>query len=400
MSKCSVLRTLKSKCSHWTLFRPKYRACADPATKTRRREERRRLRTLHLMESDLPERSGNRLQVRCRARMVAPGGVAERFQRLLVQKLVRVRPRPRPDPVHDPGHAHRLEVARAVDAADVDDAPAERVADLADDLLRVVVVAAEEHVGRAAGEVRLIEQAVADGVEGLYEPRARNLALHLLAEGVVEADGEPRRARAEVERVRGVDDDLPVEVLRPGQPQRFAPGLAAGGGGGEAGGEPRRARAEVERVRGVDDDLPVEVLRPGQPQRFARGLAEGGEGDEIAELRRLLERAAAHALRARGEVAELLRRARADHDVVPDRRERAPERLPDVPRAEDSDVHFAHGPGVYSALGGSVCTKPSAASAHPGRKRRQSLVMNAARRPKIAHDSKSARRAVKMRSEE
>src|ERR1043165_2620371 len=303
MSKCSVLRTLKSKCSHWTLFRPKYWACADPATKRRRSEERRSLRTLHLMENELPERSGNRLQVRCRARMVAPGGVAERFQRLLVQKLVRVRPRARPDPVHDPRHAHRLEVARAVDAAAVGDAPAEGVADLADDLLRVVVVAAEEHVGRTAGEVRLIEQAVADGVEGLDDARARNLALDLLAEGVVEADGEPRRAGA-----------------------------------------------EVERVRGVDDDLPVEVLRAGQPQRFARGLAEGGEGDEVAELRRLLERAAAHALGARGEVAELLRRARADHDVVPDRRERARERLADVSRTEDSDVPFAHGPGGYCAL--------------------------------------------------
>src|ERR1043165_7085949 len=116
MSKCSVLRTLKSKCSHWTLFRPKYWACADPRRKRRRSEERRSLRTLHLMENELPERSGSRLQVRCRARMVAPGGVAERLQGLLVQKLVRVRPRPRPDPVHDPGHAHRLQVTRARDA--------------------------------------------------------------------------------------------------------------------------------------------------------------------------------------------------------------------------------------------------------------------------------------------
>src|SRR6185503_11460337 len=55
MSKCSVFNTLKSKCSHWTLFLPKYWACAEPATKRKRRDERRSLRTFtHLVGMSCP----------------------------------------------------------------------------------------------------------------------------------------------------------------------------------------------------------------------------------------------------------------------------------------------------------------------------------------------------------
>src|SRR5207248_8534349 len=38
MSKCSVLRTLKSKCSHCTLLRPKYCAFRDVEAKRRKRK--------------------------------------------------------------------------------------------------------------------------------------------------------------------------------------------------------------------------------------------------------------------------------------------------------------------------------------------------------------------------
>src|SRR5258708_40327131 len=38
MSKCSVLRTLKSKCSHCTLLRPKYCAFSDVEANTRKRK--------------------------------------------------------------------------------------------------------------------------------------------------------------------------------------------------------------------------------------------------------------------------------------------------------------------------------------------------------------------------
>src|SRR5213082_3069966 len=38
MSKCSVFRTLKSKCSHCTLLRPKYCALRDVEAKRRKRK--------------------------------------------------------------------------------------------------------------------------------------------------------------------------------------------------------------------------------------------------------------------------------------------------------------------------------------------------------------------------
>src|SRR6478672_6845768 len=78
-----------------------------------------------------------------------------------VQHFERMCPRSRKDAVEYPGHAHRLEVAGAVDAADVDHAPAEVSADLRDGLFRVRVVAAQEHVRRSAGQLRLVEERVA-----------------------------------------------------------------------------------------------------------------------------------------------------------------------------------------------------------------------------------------------
>src|SRR5229473_1456359 len=44
MSKCSVFRTLKSKCSHWTLLRPKYCALSDVERKRRKRKATANLR--------------------------------------------------------------------------------------------------------------------------------------------------------------------------------------------------------------------------------------------------------------------------------------------------------------------------------------------------------------------
>src|SRR6266542_1629176 len=49
---------------------------------------------------------------------------------LFMQHLECVRPRSGEDSVQHPGHAHRLEIAGAFDAADIDDAPAEFAADL------------------------------------------------------------------------------------------------------------------------------------------------------------------------------------------------------------------------------------------------------------------------------
>src|SRR3954471_11916823 len=67
MSKCSVFRTLKSKCSHWTLLRPKYCALSDVETKSRKRTATPSLRIgntspLKTLDPFLPPR----LQVRCR----------------------------------------------------------------------------------------------------------------------------------------------------------------------------------------------------------------------------------------------------------------------------------------------------------------------------------------------
>src|ERR1043165_7567318 len=253
-----------------------------------------------------------------------------------------MRPRAAADAVEHPYQAHRLEIAGAVDAADVDHAPAEGRADLADCPLCALIVTANEHVGRAAGELRLEKEGVADGVEGLDDAGAAELALDLLAQGVLEADEELRRA------------------------------------GGE-----------VERVGGVDEDLVVEVLRAGEAQGLGCGSAERGQGNEVADPRALRERAAAEPGAGAGDkVAQLLRRARADHDFVPECGEGAGEGLADVSGAQDPHFCAVHGPGVYSAPGGSVCRKPMMASAHVGKKRRQSFVTNAATRPKMAHDSK------------
>src|SRR5438270_4138991 len=223
MSKCSVLRTLKSKCSHCTLLRPKYCAFRDVEAKRRKRKATASLR----IESTSPLKT--LIQFAGRAAKLlprpagnpTPDGVPGCFEEvngrdlspnLFVEHLECMRPRAGDDAVDDPGHAHRLEVARGVDTAEIDDAPAERLADLRDHFLRVGIVAADEHVRRTAGQLRFEKERITDGVEGLHDARVRNRTLNLLAERVGMSDREARRAAAEVERIRGVDGHLVIEV--------------------------------------------------------------------------------------------------------------------------------------------------------------------------------------------
>src|ERR1051326_4334717 len=219
------------------------------------------------------------------------------LRNLLPQHLERVIPLPGADAVDDPRHAHRLEVARGFDAAEVGDFPSPRFADLRHELLRVGVVAADEHRWWAAGEVGVDHVRIADGVERFHDARFRQPALHAFAEGVVETDGELRGAGREVERIRGVDDDLTVEIVR---------------------------------ARHLD-----RALRPLTVRR---------EHDDVAELRGVGERPGRCAVaRVRRPLLQLLRAARADTDFMTELQEPAREHFSDVAGTEETDFHFFHG---------------------------------------------------------
>src|SRR5947199_10407270 len=85
--------------------------------------------------------------------MSDPGGQA---MDLFPQHLERVVGRASPEVFQDPHHRQGLEVARRLDSARVDGpGPAEVGADLGDLLLRLCIVAGDEHVGRAAWQARL-----------------------------------------------------------------------------------------------------------------------------------------------------------------------------------------------------------------------------------------------------
>src|SRR3954447_10630741 len=139
MSKCSVFRILKSKCSHCTLLRPKYCALSDVEAKRRKRKATASLR----IESTSPfENSDSAWQPAAKAlprqeRNATPRTEAgcckevngrDLSPNLFVEQLERVQPRSGEDAVDHPGHAHRLEIARRLDPSEVHDAPAERLA--------------------------------------------------------------------------------------------------------------------------------------------------------------------------------------------------------------------------------------------------------------------------------
>src|SRR6266498_1686336 len=86
---------------------------------------------------------------------------------LFSQQLEGVVPGVGADSVEDPEDADRLEQARSFDAADVDDGPPEVPADLSHGRLRLRLIAAEEHVRRAAREVGMEHVGMADDVEAL-----------------------------------------------------------------------------------------------------------------------------------------------------------------------------------------------------------------------------------------
>ena len=95
------------------------------------------------------------------------------------------------EPVREPSAAQRLvlgphvvdglQVAGGVNAADVDYAPSEVLADLRNALFRVRVIAANEHVRRAAGELRFVEKRIAGSVERFDDLRVGHPALNALA---------------------------------------------------------------------------------------------------------------------------------------------------------------------------------------------------------------------------
>src|SRR5206468_8339257 len=88
--------------------------------------------------------------------------------------------------------------------------------------IRATYAASDEHVRRAALQLRLVEERIAHGVERLDYATFGQPPLHALAERVGMADGQLRRAAgAEIERIRRVDDHFAAEVVRFGEADRL-----------------------------------------------------------------------------------------------------------------------------------------------------------------------------------
>src|ERR1700693_5184059 len=217
-----------------------------------------------------------------------------RANRLLAQEFEGVVPGVVLDAVEDPEDADGLEEGRAFDAADVDDRPTEGLADLRHSSLGRGIVAADEHVRRAAGKVRMEHVGVADDVEGLHDAALRKPALHLLAARVGVAERERRGGvRSKDQRVRHVDHDFSRQVLR------------------------------ARELQGV--------LRAAPDRREEYDLSERGgvrEGPCGGPLTRL---------RYPGLRLDVARLARAHPDFVAERHEPASESLPNTAGAENSD---------------------------------------------------------------
>ena len=101
--------------------------------------------------------------------------------------------------VMHPEDAHGFQKTGPFHASRVHHAPAEALADAGHHLLGRGVVAADEHVGRAARELRVHHVGAAHGVEGLHHLGVGQPALHLFAAGIRIAEGElEKRKVAEV----------------------------------------------------------------------------------------------------------------------------------------------------------------------------------------------------------
>src|SRR5262245_20417899 len=109
-------------------------------------------------------------------RMRAPGTGS------LAQQRERVVAGAAAEHVADPDHGQGLQVARALDAAQVDGrAPAQLLAQLAHGLLGIGVVAGQEHVGLSARKAGPDHVRIADDVEAFDHARLGYPALHVLA---------------------------------------------------------------------------------------------------------------------------------------------------------------------------------------------------------------------------
>lgn len=197
-----------------------------------------------------------------------------------------------------PQEEPRLGPARVGDVAEIaDELPAEGLAEQpARARLGVGVIAADEEFVGPGEARRLHHEGRREGVEGLHDPRPRQRALELLAEGVVVADREPGR-----------------EALR-----------------------------EVEGVRHVDEHLPLEVRGAGAGRDLEGRVAAGAVEDELAEGRRVREGALTGRRAHRADPRHRLvvaARARAHPDAVSRARERAADGAPDHASPEDADVH-------------------------------------------------------------
>lgn len=108
--------------------------------------------------------------------------------------------------IHDPGQAERFKPSRVLDVAEVDHGPTELSKQPSDDLLGLIVVARDEHVGFAAAQGGVDHHISDDDVERLDDEGSGHQALDTLAEGVGGAD-EQERFELRVARLTcGCDD--------------------------------------------------------------------------------------------------------------------------------------------------------------------------------------------------
>lgn len=200
----------------------------------------------------------------------------------------------------DPQREDHLHAARRRDVSQIDDVPRVPAEPLAqgpgDRRLRFGVVAADEHVMISRELRRVDHHDAVHGVQCLDDSCLRKLPLDLLAQRVGVADRE-RRGKS----VR-----------------------------------------EVERVRDVDDDLPVQVVRARHPERFQRSRSRGAVEDDFAERRSVGERADRCVLSRSARPFDRLRivgGAGTHHYSMAEFRKRRSYGLADDAGAEDCDVH-------------------------------------------------------------
>ena len=207
------------------------------------------------------------------------------------------------------GDEEAAEVLSRLDPAEVQHVlPPEVLQQVGDLGFRVRVVTAHEHrVLPTADTSRVDHHRRSHRIEGLDDPGTREGALDLLGERVgVRHEQRRRHPVREVERVRDVDQDLPVEVVLAGCLQRLEGPRAVGG---------------------VHDDLGPsgDLLEGRHPDVRMIGLPDGEGGiPHVIGLRALRERR---------------RVAGPDRHVVPELRQLARDGPSHDPRPEHPDAH-------------------------------------------------------------